>query len=143
MERFVADWSLGGGESKVQGLKSKAEQGLPTSRSRRRPQQRRPSGKSVVIVGAGPTGLAAAYYLLREGHACTIADRHETAGGSLRGEIEKGGLPQGVLDAELKVLERLGAQFRLGAVLGRDITLEGLARGFDAVLVAVGETSQG
>jgi len=60
----------------------------------------------------------------------------------LRGEIEKGALPQDVLDGELQLLERLGAQFRLGAVLGRDITLEGLARGFDAVLVAIGQTSQ-
>jgi NADPH-dependent glutamate synthase beta subunit-like oxidoreductase/ferredoxin len=161
MERVVADWSLGGGESDVQSLKSKAERSLPfgvhplgcseapvadadtlKGGHRTAPSQKPTSGKSVVIVGAGPTGLAAAYYLLREGHACTIADRHERAGGTLCGEIEKGALPQEVLDGELQLLERLGVQFRLGAALGRDITLEGLTRGFDAVLVAIGQTSQ-
>jgi ferredoxin len=104
---------------------------------------RKPStGKSVVIVGAGPAGLAAAFYLLREGHACTIADRRLSAGGTLWTEVEKGALPHRVLEAEVKQFERLGAQFKLGVSLGVDITIEGLLRGFDAVLVAIGETSK-
>ncbi len=146
MEKFVADWSLGGEGAKVQGLEFNGEASLLTSApamgAAHVPTRKPASGKSVVVIGAGPTGLAAAYYLLRAGHACTIADRHEKAGGSLCRTITEGGLQQQVLDAELKVLQSLGAQFRLGAVLGRDLTLEGLARGFDAVLVAVGEISK-
>lgn len=99
------------------------------------------SGKSVVIIGAGPTGLAAAYHLLREGHACTIADRHPAAGGSLRA-VSQQTLPANVLDAELKHIERLGAKFHLGVSLGTDVTFDGLLRGFDAILVATGELSK-
>jgi ferredoxin len=95
----------------------------------------------VVIVGAGPTGLAAAHYLLLAGHACTIADRHQVPGGSLR-QVEELALPRQVLDAEIQQLERLGAQFRMGAALGSDVTIDGLLRGFDAVLLAMGELSK-
>jgi ferredoxin len=49
------------------------------------PSCQRTSGKSVVVIGAGPTGLAAAFHLLRAGHAVTVVDRNEQAGGSLRG----------------------------------------------------------
>jgi ferredoxin len=100
------------------------------------------TGKSVVIVGSGPTGLAAAYYLLRLGHACTIADRHPAAGGSLRAAVVDPAFPQAVLVAEIQEIERLGAHFKLSAMLGHDITLDGLLRGFDAVLLALGEISK-
>ena len=103
------------------------------------PPKKSPSGKSVVIVGAGPAGLSAADYLLRHGHACTVADRHESAGGSLRQEVDAEALPREILDAELDRLSRLGLTFRLGVTLGKDISLDGLLRGFDAVLIAVGE----
>jgi len=102
------------------------------------PPRKARTGKSVVIVGAGPTGLAAAWWLLRQGHDVTIADRHLDAGGSLR---EAKQLPKELLIREISQLQRLGAQFRLGAELGRDVTIEGLLRGFDAVLVAVGAIS--
>jgi ferredoxin len=134
MERLAADFTLGQ-QSQVQ-TPSGAKTGTQL------PARKSASGKSVVIIGAGPTGLAAAYDLLRQGHACTIADRQECAGGSLLGEVGKGALPPAVLEAEIKILEQLGAQFRLGAVLGRDMTLEGLAREFDAVLLATGEVTK-
>lgn len=129
MERFVADWNLG------------LAPGEPLERAPYLPPKNSPSGKSVVVVGAGPTGLAAAYYLLRQGHACTIADHNAVAGGTLRKADQKL-LPESVLDAEIQDLERLGATFRLNAALGRDITIDGLLRGFDAVLLCMGELSR-
>lgn len=131
MERFVADRDLGlrPGETSP---------GEPVADAAYLPRCKKSSGKSVVIVGSGPAGLAAAYTLLRHGHSCTVADRRSAAGGSLR-DVPEAQLPQAILDAEIRQLERLGATFRLNAALGHDITLDGLLRGFDAVLVTVGE----
>jgi len=100
------------------------------------------TGKSVTIVGAGPAGLAAAYYLSREGHRVTVADRQARAGGTLR-LVADNHLPVAVLDAEIALLSRLGIEFKLGVALGEQITLEGLARGFDAILLALGELPEG
>jgi ferredoxin len=122
MERFVAD----------QDLKSAVPHVPPSKPS---------SGKSVAIIGAGPAGLAAAHFLAREGHAVTVADRHDKAGGTLRTNTTEAELPREVLDAELAQLERLGIQFKLNVELGSDLTIEGLSRGFDAVLLTVGEIS--
>jgi ferredoxin len=105
-----------------------------------RPDRLPATGKSVVIIGAGPTGLSAAYFLLRKGYACTIADRNSSAGGTLRESVNKGELAPELLHAELEQIELLGAQFKLGVTLGVDLTIEGLLRGFDAVLLATGET---
>jgi ferredoxin len=96
------------------------------------------SGKSVVIVGAGPTGLTAAYYLARNGHRVTVCDRVSEAGGSLR-EVAEQMLPAGGRAAEIATLTRMGIEFRLGVELGREVTATGLARSFDAILLAVGE----
>ena len=124
MERFVADWDPG----------RTVEQGhSPIS------PQKPPTGKSVVVVAAAPAGLAAAHYLARAGHVCTVTDRNPTAGGTLRVPALETVLPPSVLDAEIHLLERSGVQFRLGSALGRDLTLDGLLLGFDAVLITVGE----
>lgn len=96
------------------------------------------TGKSVVIVGAGPAGLTAAYHLLRQGHACTVIDRHEKAGGSLRRQVNEKELAREVLDAEISRIERLGARFQLGCALGTT-GLTDLQCDFDAVLLATGE----
>jgi ferredoxin len=100
------------------------------------------TGKSVVIVGAGPTGLAAAYFLLRDGHSCVIADRQSAAGGTLRQSVQKGELPAEILQAEIEQLVRLGLELKLGVALGSELRLEGLLRGADAVLIAAGEISK-
>ena len=123
MERFVADRDLKSAEPYV-------------------PPRKPTSGKSVAIIGAGPAGLAAAHFLAREGHAVTVADRHDRAGGTLQNTNETE-LPREVLDAELAQLERLGIEFKLNVELGRDLNLDGLTRGFDAVLLTVGEIPSG
>ncbi len=96
------------------------------------------SGKKVAIVGAGPAGLAAAYHLLQQGHACTLFDDHTGAGGSLRTRFDEKQLPRAVLDAEIAVIERLGARFQLNTRIGRDVSLDELRKTVDALLLAPG-----
>lgn len=96
------------------------------------------SGKRVAIVGAGPAGLTAAFYLLQRGHACTLFDANPLPGGMLRYGIPEYRLPRAALDAEIRVVERLGASFRMNALWGRDFTLADLKRDHDAVFLGIG-----
>ena len=96
------------------------------------------SGRTVVVVGAGPAGLTAAYDLARHGHAVTVIDRNAKPGGTLR-EAAESELPAAVLDAEVALLAGMGIDFRTGIELGNQVTLDGLRRGFDAILLTVGE----
>jgi len=103
-----------------------------------------PSGKSVAIVGAGPAGLSAAFYLRQMGHACTLFDAHAKAGGMLRYGIPEYRLPRASLDDEIGVIEHLGAELRLNQRWGRDFSLADLRREHDAVFLAIGaQCSQG
>ena len=90
------------------------------------PQRAPATGKSVAIVGAGPAGLAAACYLPRKGHACTLFDAHPLPGGMLRYGIPPCRLPKDALDAEIDAVRRIGAKFRMGARWGEHFTLAGL-----------------
>ncbi len=122
MERFVTDQDF-----------KKAEPHAPSRKSA--------TGKSVAIIGAGPAGLAAAYYLSREGHHVTVVDRQARAGGTLC-DVAENQLPGSVLDAEITLLARQGVDFKFGVELGQHVTLAGLARGFGAVLITVGELAK-
>ena len=96
------------------------------------------SGKSVAIVGAGPAGLAAAWYLLRHGHACTLFDAHALPGGMLRYGIPAYRLPKDALDTEIDAVRKQGAQFRMNSRWGVEFTLAGLRAQHDAVFLAIG-----
>jgi formate dehydrogenase major subunit len=96
------------------------------------------TGKSVAIVGAGPAGLAAAWYLLRKGHTCTIYDAHPLPGGMLRYGIPAYRLPKEALDAEIDAIRRLGARFQMGTRWGTDFTLGELRKQHDAVFLGIG-----
>lgn len=100
------------------------------------------TGKTVIIVGAGPAGLAAADYLVRRGHSVTVVDRRNLGGGTLR-DLPEDALPATALDREQALLSRMGVQFRTGIELGTQCTLDGLLRGFNSVLVAIGEIQKG
>jgi formate dehydrogenase major subunit len=102
------------------------------------PRKEKDSGRKVAIVGAGPAGLAAAYHLLRRGHAATLFDAHAEPGGMLRYGIPAFRLPRAVLAQEIDVIRALGGEFRMGRRLGPDLGLDDLRRGFDAVFLALG-----
>jgi len=97
------------------------------------------AGKKVAIVGAGPAGLAAAYYLLIEGIDCTIYDEHEQMGGELRYAIDEHDLPRDILDAEIATIQRLGFEFKANTNVGVDITFDDLRKQYDAVFIAIGQ----
>ena len=95
--------------------------------------------RKVAVVGAGPAGLAAAYYLRLAGVAVTIFEAMPKAGGMIRYGIPEYRLPkQAVLDRELAHFVKMGIKFEFGKKLGRDFTVEDLKKDFAAVIVAIG-----
>ncbi len=106
------------------------------------PQCASDNGKTVAIIGAGPAGLAAAYYLRQKGYACTIYDDNDKPGGALRSSIEEDQLPRGVLDKEIEQIIKLGVDFKGQTTVGPNISLDQLRGKFDAVFVAVGNIAE-
>jgi NADPH-dependent glutamate synthase beta subunit-like oxidoreductase len=95
------------------------------------------TGKRVLVVGAGPSGLSAAYQLARAGHAVTIREAGPLAGGMMRFGIPKYRLPRAVLDAEIARIVALGVTIELNAKVA-DVMAAKRDGGFDAVFLAVG-----
>ena len=97
------------------------------------------NGSKVAVVGAGPAGLAVAYYLRLAGCRVTVFEQMPRPGGMLRYGIPEYRLPkEKVLDRELVHFERLGVEFRFNCRVGRDISLKELAGSFDAAALAYG-----
>jgi hypothetical protein len=94
--------------------------------------------KSVAIVGSGPAGLSAAYYLRRLGYRVTIFDKMEEAGGLLIYGIPPYRLPKDVVRRQVKALAGMGVQFKLRANVGENTSVKKLMNSFDAVLLACG-----
>jgi NADPH-dependent glutamate synthase beta subunit-like oxidoreductase len=94
------------------------------------------SGKRVLVIGAGPAGLSAAYHLAILGHQVVIQDANLAAGGMMRYGIPSYRLPRDVLDAEVKRILDLGVELQLGAKV--DNVLTAMKDGFDAAFIAVG-----
>ncbi len=94
------------------------------------------TGKRVAVVGSGPTGLAAAFFLARSGHSVTILEAAPAAGGIMRYGIPAYRLPKDVVDRDVKNVTALGVELRTGERVPSIASLEG----YDAVLLAVGST---
>ena len=119
IKRFVGDW------------------GIRTGSMGFIPEIKR-NGKSVAIVGGGPAGLSAAYYLSLMGYRTVIYDKEHLLGGMMRYGIPDYRLPQEVLQAEIDWLLAHGTEVRTGMTLGKDMTLDDLRRDYDGVILAMG-----
>jgi formate dehydrogenase major subunit len=102
------------------------------------PEIQESTGKTVAIIGGGPAGLTAAYYLTIMGHCVTVYDMMEKMGGMLRYGIPQYRLPKEVLDKEIAIIEKAGVKLVNNVKLGKDFTIESLKAEHDAVIVAVG-----
>lgn len=96
-----------------------------------------PTGKRILVIGAGPSGLSAAYHLRRLGHSVEIRDAGPLAGGMMRFGIPAYRLPRQDLDADIRRIEAMGVKIVLNHSVA-DLQAEREQGGFDAVFVAVG-----
>ncbi|MGY3572616.1 formate dehydrogenase subunit alpha [Vibrio paucivorans] len=94
--------------------------------------------QTIAIVGSGPGGLTAGYYLSNEGYQVTVFESMSQAGGWLRYGIPEYRLPKSILDKEIELMCRNGMQVKCNRKLGEDFTLSSLSEEFDAVCLAVG-----
>ncbi|WP_210473294.1 formate dehydrogenase subunit alpha [Vibrio crassostreae] len=102
------------------------------------PAKKPSKGKSIAIVGSGPGGLTAGYYLSNEGYDVSVYESMPKAGGWLRYGIPEYRLPKSILDKEIELMCRNGMAVECDKKLGVDFTLSDLSRDFDAVCLAVG-----
>ncbi|MEE3480549.1 MAG: FAD-dependent oxidoreductase [Lachnospiraceae bacterium] len=93
----------------------------------------------IAIIGAGPAGLSAAYYLRLEGYPVTVFEKQDRPGGMLLNGIPSFRLDKTALEAEIEVIEKMGAEIRCGVEVGKDVTIEELRKqGYKAFYVAIG-----
>jgi NADPH-dependent glutamate synthase beta subunit-like oxidoreductase len=98
----------------------------------------RESGQTIAVIGSGPAGLSAAYYLRKSGHRVTIFEKLKEAGGMLRYSIPSYRLPKDLVRKQVRAFESMGIKFKLGVTVGKQITLAQLQERFSAVFVAGG-----
>ena len=93
----------------------------------------------IAVIGSGPAGLSAAYFLRRDGYPVTVFEKEDRAGGMLEHGIPSYRLEKDVMQAEIDVIRDMGVDFRFGVEVGRDVTIEDLRReGYKAFFIAIG-----
>ena len=102
------------------------------------PAAAEPTGKRVAVVGGGPSGLTAAYYLQLMGHSVTVFEQRDKLGGMLRYGIPDYRLPPDVLDKDLAYICKTGITVKTGVCIGSDLSVEQLRKEYDALYVAIG-----
>ena len=102
------------------------------------PQPAPATGKSVAIIGGGPGGLSAAYYLALMGHRVTVYEKQTQLGGMMRYGIPSYRLPRQLLEAEIASILSVGIQVRTGVDVGTDITFDQLKRRYDCLYISIG-----
>jgi NADPH-dependent glutamate synthase beta subunit-like oxidoreductase len=100
------------------------------------------SGKKVAIIGSGPAGLAAAYYLQKYGHSCSVFDKSPESGGTLRTSISDDLLPKNVIDQEVEIIRSMGATFHYNALITAQVFNDELRKSYDAVVFATGDITK-
>ncbi|HRA51655.1 NAD(P)-binding protein [Actinotalea sp.] len=119
VKRFASDWDMARDEPWI-------------------PRVVESTGKKIAIVGAGPSGLSAAFYAALAGHQVTVFERRSWPGGMMRYGIPEYRLPKATLDQEIGIIQSLGVEIITRKALGTHINLEDLKRDFDAVYLAIG-----
>jgi NADH-quinone oxidoreductase subunit F len=97
-----------------------------------------PTGRKIAVVGGGPAGLTASFYLALLGHEVTVFESKAEAGGMLRFALPEYRLPKSVLHREIELIERLGVKFAFNTRVGFDIPLNELDDRFDSVFISIG-----
>jgi NADPH-dependent glutamate synthase beta subunit-like oxidoreductase len=120
-------------------LKAYAAERAFSDRSYKNPLPKPPNGKKVCVIGAGPGGLSAAYYLGLMGYKVKVIESLPVAGGMLMVGIPRYRLPREVIDREVGMIAELGVEFCFNTRFGSDITLDELkTEGFEAFFIAIG-----
>jgi NADPH-dependent glutamate synthase beta subunit-like oxidoreductase len=123
----------------IMNLKAFAAEWSVSQRAYRNPPQADPLDYQVAVIGAGPAGLTAAYYLALKGYQVTVIEDLPYAGGMMMVGIPRYRLPREVIDREVSFIEELGVTFRFNTRLGRDTTIAQLRKeGFRAFFLAIG-----
>ncbi len=99
------------------------------------------TGKTVAVIGSGPSGLAAAQQLNRRGHLVTVYERKDRIGGLLRYGIHNMKLEKEILDRRIRLMEAEGVIFKTGVDVGRDISPEELKKQYDRIVLACGASN--
>ncbi len=101
-------------------------------------RKREATGRKIAVVGAGPAGLTAAFYLAMLGHEVTVYDSKSEAGGMLRFALPEYRLPKAILRREIELIERLGVKFTFNTRVGVDLALNDLDDRFDMIFLSIG-----
>ncbi len=102
------------------------------------PELKPATGKKAAVVGAGPAGITAAFFLAKEGHEVTIYEAMPQAGGMLRYGIPQYRLPKDLLEDEIDLIRLMGVEIKYNTRIGKDISLDFLNSHFDAVFLGIG-----
>lgn len=122
--RFIADQAFAGGTDALKARLAERKQDA--------------TGKRVAVMGGGPSGLTAAYYLALLGHEVDVYEAREEPGGYLRYDVPRFQLPVAALDQEIDIIRSLGVTFHTGQRLGTDVKINEIEKDHDAVFVGTG-----